>query len=73
MSNNLTPYINPELPPDDCPNCGANLYYLPIPFEHREYYTRPFFFSRRIGLYDVKADRTVSWKCPDCGHTWERT
>ena len=30
-------------------------------------------FGRAIALYDRDQDRTVGWKCPDCGHTWERT
>ena len=29
-------------------------------------------FSRKIGIYDWKKDLTVSWKCPDCDHMWER-
>jgi rubrerythrin len=30
-------------------------------------------WGRTIALYDRDKDRTVAWKCPDCGHTWERT
>ena len=30
-------------------------------------------FGRVIALYDRDKDRTVGWKCPDCGHAWERT
>jgi len=29
-------------------------------------------FSRKIGLYDWRVDRTVAWQCPDCNHTWKR-
>lgn len=29
-------------------------------------------WGRQIGLYDMDKDRTVAWKCPDCGETWER-
>jgi hypothetical protein len=25
-------------------------------------------WGRQIGLYDMNADRTVGYKCPDCGH-----
>jgi len=25
-------------------------------------------YSRLIGIYDTAADRTGSWRCPDCGH-----
>ena len=28
--------------------------------------------SRRIGIYDRGRDRTVAWRCPDCGHQWDR-
>jgi hypothetical protein len=27
-------------------------------------------FKREIGIYDRNKDRTVSWKCPDCGGEW---
>jgi rubrerythrin len=30
-------------------------------------------WGRAIALYDRDEDRTVAWKCPDCGHVWERT
>jgi len=30
-------------------------------------------WGRTIALYDRDKDRTVAWKCPDCGHIWERT
>ncbi|WML44577.1 hypothetical protein [Neobacillus sp. PS3-40] len=29
-------------------------------------------FTRKIGIYDVVKDRTVKWKCPDCGGEWDR-
>jgi len=29
-------------------------------------------WGRTIALYDRDKDRTVAWKCPDCGHAWER-
>ena len=25
-------------------------------------------YSRLIGVYDPDRDRTVVWRCPDCGH-----
>lgn len=37
-----------------------------------KYRDKPWFdthFSRRMGIYDVKQDRTVGWRCPDCGDT----
>ena len=30
-------------------------------------------WGRTIALYDRDKDRTVAWKCADCGHIWERT
>ena len=29
-------------------------------------------WSRAIGLYDIRKDRTTMYKCPDCGKTWDR-
>lgn len=29
-------------------------------------------WGRAIGIYDMELDRTVAWKCPDCGHQWGR-
>jgi len=29
-------------------------------------------WGRAIGLYDRELDRTVAFKCPDCGETWPR-
>ncbi len=29
-------------------------------------------WGREIGIYSMETDRTVAWKCPDCGHEWER-
>jgi len=29
-------------------------------------------WGREIGIYDMEKDRTVSWRCPDCGHEWDR-
>lgn len=29
-------------------------------------------WGRQIGIYNLELDRTVMWKCPDCGHEWER-
>ena len=27
-------------------------------------------WGREIGIYDMGRDRTVRWKCPDCGEEW---
>lgn len=29
-------------------------------------------WGRAIGQYCMERDRTVSWQCPDCGHSWPR-
>jgi rubrerythrin len=29
-------------------------------------------WSKKIGLYDQNIDRTVAWRCPNCGHEWPR-
>lgn len=29
-------------------------------------------WGRQIGIYDRDKDRTTHYKCPDCGHIWER-
>lgn len=57
---------------ENCPECHANLQGEPIPKEQQESYGATH-FSRKIGLYDMKIDRTVKWKCPDCDFEWDRT
>jgi len=29
-------------------------------------------WGREIGIYDQEKDRTVAFRCPDCGHEWGR-
>jgi predicted RNA-binding Zn-ribbon protein involved in translation (DUF1610 family) len=29
-------------------------------------------WGRQIGIYSTEKDRTVAWRCPDCGHEWSR-
>ncbi len=55
-----------------CPSCDADLRGEPIPDETREHYSVTH-YSRRIGIYDRRLDRTVAWRCPDCGYEWPRT
>lgn len=60
---------------DTCPGCGANLLGEPIPQEYidKGYYGEGItHFSRLIGIYDTTRDMTVAYKCPDCGHQWDR-
>lgn len=30
------------------------------------------YFYRVIGIVDIAKDHIVQWRCPDCGHVWER-
>lgn len=54
-----------------CPHCKANLQGEPIPRESQKSYGATH-FTRKIGIYDLAKDRTVKWKCPDCGSEWAR-
>lgn len=54
-----------------CPSCNVSLQGEPIPAHSQDSYGATH-FSRKIGLYSRERDRTVAWKCPDCGHEWER-
>ncbi len=29
-------------------------------------------WKREIAIYDRDLDRTVAYRCPDCGHIWDR-
>jgi rubrerythrin len=58
--------------PDFCPKCNVDFKDKPIPEKHREFYGNETHFSRLIFIYDRDLDRTVSWRCPDCGYTWKR-
>ncbi len=66
-----------DRPDDKCPHCGADLVGDQIDPDVAdqyagEWYNGKKYFSRRIGLYDMGLDRTVKWKCPDCGGEWDR-
>jgi predicted RNA-binding Zn-ribbon protein involved in translation (DUF1610 family) len=61
-----------------CSACGSNLRGPIIEPSHREMYggyvecrhgcgSEPH-YSRLMGIYDMERDRTVAWRCPDCGH-----
>ena len=56
---------------DECPN-GCDLQGPPIPEKHRQHYGDETHFSRRVGVYDLALDRTMFWRCPDCGVEWDR-
>lgn len=55
---------------DQCPHCGAQLQGDPIPLDQRELYGATH-FSRKISIYDMGRDMTVSWRCPDCNGEWK--
>lgn len=56
--------------PDTCPHCKADLRSDYIPAEQRELFGNNAHYSRRISIYDRERDRTVGWRCPDCGGEW---
>ncbi len=57
---------------DNCPACGASLVGDPIPEDAREHHGGATHYRREIGIYDRSLDRTVAYRCPDCGHEWRR-
>ncbi|MFD1445778.1 hypothetical protein [Oceanobacillus profundus] len=56
---------------ENCPYCNADLQGEPILNEDQEWYGATH-FTRKIGMYDLEKDRTIKWKCPDCGGEWDR-
>jgi hypothetical protein len=48
--------------PLNCPSCNADL---------RDHEHGPP-GKREIAIYDRMLDRTVAFRCPDCGHEWSR-
>jgi hypothetical protein len=43
-----------------------------IPEEMQHLYGGATHFSRVIGIYSMDEDRTIAWRCPDCGQEWPR-
>jgi hypothetical protein len=59
---------------DICPACDAFMRGNPIPEEHRRsHYPVYTHYSRLIGV-EVRGvyDGILYWRCPDCGHCWNR-
>lgn len=54
-----------------CPSCGANLQGPSIDADKQHLYGATH-FSRKIGIYSMKEDRTIKWACPDCDFRWDR-
>jgi Zn-finger nucleic acid-binding protein len=52
---------------DRCPKCKGDLKGAPIDKADRESYGNKTHFSRVIGIYSREQDKTVAWRCPDCG------
>ncbi len=57
--------------PLHCPKCNADLRGEPIPEKDREMFGGHTHFLKVISIYNRDRDRTVKWKCPDCGHEWD--
>ena len=66
-----------------CHKCGSDLRGPTIHVDSRHYYGykedepceacgKEPHFSRLVGLYDYGVDRTIAWRCPDCGYVEER-
>jgi len=53
--------------PTECPKCKVDLRERWMDANGQEAEG-----SRVIGVYDRDRDRTTHWRCPDCGHEWER-
>jgi predicted nucleic acid-binding Zn ribbon protein len=56
----------------NCPECGSLWHDQPIPEKSRHLFGGAEWFSRVIGVYSSKLDRTIAYKCPDCSTTWNR-
>ena len=57
--------------PETCPHCHADLTGEPIPENIRASYGATH-YTRTIAIYPRERDRTVAWRCPDCGKEWKR-
>jgi len=52
------------------PKCKSSFQGAPIRIEDQHLFNATH-FSRKIGISD--GDSVGYWKCPDCGHQWNRT
>jgi len=50
-----------------CPECQADWRGHRIPAMWRKMYGGHTHFSRVISISDMNLDRTIAWRCPDCG------
>jgi len=72
-----TPQGDPQRKPrpvkgNRCPSCHMDLTGKPIPDELLQFYSGQTHYSERRGVLDPAKDRVVRWRCPACGHEWER-
>ena len=59
--------------PRECPECKSDLRGPEIPEEYRALYSaKATHYSRVVSIYDQRLDRGGAWRCPDCGHGWQR-
>lgn len=65
MTADVTP--GPADEPHNCPHCGVSLLASLIPEKHLDSYGKSRWYKREIGQYDMVKDRTIGYKCPDCG------
>lgn len=56
--------------PKNCPQCNENMIYGEIPAIQKHNYGDDYFYNW-IGVYSVEKDRTVAFRCPSCGSTFE--
>jgi hypothetical protein len=58
-----------------CPQCNADLRGERIPqkwIDDGSYGPEDPYYYRTIAIYSMAQDRTVAFRCPDCGHEWGR-
>ena len=59
--------------PKNCPNCEVSFKGKEIPEDQREFFGGKSHFNRVIGIEHPELyDGVLVWKCPDCGHEWNR-
>lgn len=57
---------------DNCPHCNVSWLGEKIPEQDREKFGNATHFKREIGIYSLRRDMTIAWKCPDCGTYFDR-
>lgn len=57
---------------NECPKCWSDWIGASIPEKDREAFGGKTNFIRLIAIYDRGLDRTVGFRCPDCGFEFDR-